>query len=125
MNASSAREITALLTQVQLLDDTLVAIVFRSAQVIEKASARGNHLEEAAARGMIFGVTLQVFRELRDPVGEECDLHIRTPGIFFVELELLHILRVTAFCHKRSRTVDEVRRIASSHVDVSKCSKRV
>jgi hypothetical protein len=74
---------------------------------------------------MIFGVTLQVFRKLRDPLSEECDLHVRAPGIFFVELELLNIHCVTACCHKRSRTVDEVRRIASSHVDVSNCGKRV
>ena len=52
---------------------------------------------------MIFGVTLEVFGQLRDPAGEECDLHIRAAGILLVELELLHVHRVTAFCHKRSR----------------------
>jgi hypothetical protein len=102
------REIPALLTQVQLLNHTLVAIVFRSTQVIEKASARSDHLEEAAARGMIFGVTLQVFRKLGDPASQKCHLHIRAAGVFLMELELLHVLRVTAFCHKRRPIVDDV-----------------
>ena len=75
---------------------------FRPAQVIEQAPALRHHLEEAAARGMIFGVALQVFGQLRDPAGEERDLHIRAAGVLFVELELLHVHRVTAFCHKRS-----------------------
>ena len=112
-NASCARDRLRLLPQVQLLDHTLVAIVFRPAQVIEKAPARGDHLEEAAARGMIFGVTLQVFGQLRDPAGQKCHLHIRAAGIFLVELELLHVLRVTAFCHKRRPSVDDVSRLAS------------
>src|SRR4249919_3343347 len=100
MDASSAREIAALMAQFKFLDDILVAIVLRSAQVIEKASTRGDHLKKAAARGMIFGVTLQVFRQLRDSAGQNGYLHIRAAGVFLMELELLHVLRVTAFCHK-------------------------
>jgi hypothetical protein len=110
---SAAADRPALLTQVELLDQVFIPVGVRLAEVIEQAPSHCHHFEEAAARGMIFGVTLQMFRKLRDPLSEECDLHIRASGIFFVELELLHIHRVTAFCHKRSATVNEVHRIAS------------
>ena len=38
---------------------------------------------------MIFGVALQVFGQLRDPAGEQRDLHIRAAGVLLVQLELL------------------------------------
>jgi hypothetical protein len=51
---------------------------------------------------MILGVTLQVFGELGNPAGETRNLHVRAAGVPLMELELLHVHRVTAFCHKRS-----------------------
>lgn len=107
-----------LFPQVEFRDHALVAIVFRSAEVIEKAPARGDHFEEAAARGVILGVTLEVFRELRDPAGQERHLDVRAAGIFIVELELLHVFRVTAFCHKRAASVDELPAFASAEGSV-------
>lgn len=57
---------------------------------------------------MILGVGFEVFGQLRDPAGKKCDLHICAAGIFLVQLKLPHVHRITAFCHKRSGTVDEV-----------------
>ena len=62
---------------------------------------------------MIFGVALEVFRQLRDPAGQKCDLHIRAAGIFFVELELLVTRRFVAFCHNEGANVDEDRVLAT------------
>ena len=56
---------------------------------------------------MIFGVALEVVGQLRDPAGEERNLHIRAAGVLLVELKLLHVHRVTAICHKRVRIVGE------------------
>jgi len=42
-----------------------------------------------------------------DPVREECDLHIRAAGIFFMQLELLEIRRLVALSHNEGATVDE------------------
>ena len=61
---------------------------------------------------MIFSMAFEVVGQLRDPSGEKCNLHIRTPGILLVELKLLHIQRVTTICHKRSVTVGEERVLA-------------
>jgi uncharacterized protein YjbJ (UPF0337 family) len=60
-----------------------------------------DHLQKAAARGVIFGVALQVFRELRDPAGEEGDLYIGAPRVLLVQSEFLDIQRFSALCHKR------------------------
>jgi len=56
---------------------------------------------------MVFGMALEVVGQLSNPAGEEGDLHIRAAGIFLMELELLHVHRVTAFCHKRAGIVGE------------------
>jgi hypothetical protein len=56
---------------------------------------------------MVFGMALEVFGQLPDPAGEECDLHVRAAGILLMELKLLHVHRITAFCHKRAGIVGE------------------
>jgi hypothetical protein len=78
-----------LLAQVQLVDQFFVAISFCFAQVIEQAPALRDHFKQAAARGVIFAVGLEVFSQMLDPAGEKCDLHICAAGIFFMQLELL------------------------------------
>ncbi len=91
----------ALLTQVEFLEQVFIPVRVRLAQVIEQAPAHRDHLEEAAARGMIFGVGLQVFRQMSDPAGEKCHLHIRAAGILLMKLERREIHRVAAFCHTK------------------------
>src|SRR5436190_18813235 len=63
---------------------------------------------------MVFGVALEVFGQLPDPAREQRDLHIGAACVLFVELELLHVHRVTAFCHKRAGIVGEESVLASS-----------
>src|SRR4051794_20516931 len=62
---------------------------------------------------MVFGMALKVFGQLPDPACEKRDLHIGAARILFVELELLHVHRVTAFCHKRAGIVGEESLFAS------------
>ena len=42
-----------------------------------------------------------------DPVREKCDLHIRTAGIFVMQLELLEIQRLVALSHNEGPIVAE------------------
>ncbi len=42
-----------------------------------------------------------------DPVREKCDLHIRTAGIFVMQLELLEVQRLVALSHNEGAIVDE------------------
>ena len=42
-----------------------------------------------------------------DPVREKCDLHIRTAGIFVMQLKLLETHRFATLCHNEGRIVTE------------------
>ena len=102
-----------LFAQVQFVDQFFITIGFCFAQIIEQAPALRDHLEEAAARRMIFPVSLKVFSQMLDPAGEKCDLHIRAAGIFFMELELLETRRFGALCHNEGAILDEDRVLAT------------
>src|SRR5436305_5452134 len=93
---------TRLFAQVQLVDQLFIAISLRSVQIIEQTPPLRDHLEEAATRGVILGVALQVFGQMLDPAREKCDLHIRATSIFIMQLELLEVQHCRALCHKRS-----------------------
>ena len=102
-----------LLAQVQLVDQFLVAIGFCFAQIIEQTPALRDHLKQAAARRMIFAVGLEVFGQMLNPASEKCDLHIRTAGIFCMQLELLEAQRFRAICHLEVPIVSEERTLAT------------
>jgi len=54
---------------------------------------------------MIFPVGLEVLRQMLDPAGQKCDLHIRAARIFIVQLELLETFG--ALCHNEAVTLVE------------------
>jgi hypothetical protein len=103
----------ALFAQIQFVDQCFVTIGFCFAQIIEQTPALRDHLKQAAARRVIFSVGLKVLSQMLDPVGEKCDLHIRTAGIFLMQLELLKIQRLVALCHNEGANVDEDRVFAT------------
>ena len=51
-----------LFPQVELREQVFIPVGLRLAQIIEQAPAHRHHLEEAAARRMVFGMALEVFR---------------------------------------------------------------
>ena len=75
-----------------------------------------DHFKQAASRRMIFPVGLEVLSQVLDPAGEKCDLHICTAGIFLMQLELLKIRRLVAFCHNEGANVDEDRILATAQL---------
>jgi hypothetical protein len=95
-----------LFSQVQLIDQFLIAIRLRPAQIIEQAPALGDHFQETATRRMIFGVALQVFRQLRNPVRQQRDLHVRAAGVLPVQLELLDVQRFRVLSHFEAPILD-------------------
>jgi hypothetical protein len=103
-----------LLPQIQFVDQLFVAIRFCPAQIIKQASALCHHLEEAAPRGMIFPVGLQVLGQMLDPAGEKRHLHIRAAGIFIVQLKLPQTQRFRVLCHFEAGIVGEECRLASA-----------
>src|SRR5262245_58698752 len=65
----------------EALDQRLVASLVDTLDVIEKAAAGLNHLEQAAAGMVILAVALEVLGEVGDALGEDCNLHFRRTGI--------------------------------------------
>ena len=64
---------------------------------------------------MIFPVGLQVLRQMLDPAGQKCDLHICAAGIFVMQLELLETQRLVALCHNEGATLGEEPILATEH----------
>ena len=56
----------------------------RTLQVLEKALALANHLEETATPVMVLGVGTEVTRQVVDSLGEERDLYTGGTGVPFV-----------------------------------------
>jgi hypothetical protein len=106
---------SVLFAQVQPIDQLFVTIGLRFAQIIEQTPPLRDHLKQAAARRMIFPVGLQVLRQMLDPAGQKCDLHICATGIFVMQLELLETQRLVALCHNEGATLDEEPILATAH----------
>src|SRR6476660_8953560 len=65
-------------------DDDAVARAVLLHQVGEKAAALADELEEAAARMVVLGKTLEMLGQLLDPLGQERDLDFRRAGVTFL-----------------------------------------
>jgi len=52
---------------------------------------------------MVLRVGLKMFRQLRDPFRQQCDLDVSTARVLLMQLELLEIRRSGVLSHKRGR----------------------
>ena len=66
----------SLATQAELVDDRLVTGQIRLPEIIKEFSPSGCHHEQAATGMEILAVRFQVFREMRDPGGEQGNLYL-------------------------------------------------
>ena len=66
---------------------------------------------------MIFPVNLKMLSQMFDPARKKCDLHIRTAGIFIMQLELLEIRRLVALSHNEAPIVAEEPIFATAQSD--------
>src|SRR5262249_49863402 len=73
-----------LAAQTEVVDQVLVAIEILALQVVEEAAALADHLEQAAARVVIFVVGLEVLGEMRDALRQESDLDLGRAGVLVV-----------------------------------------
>ena len=70
-----------LLAQAELGDERRVAVSVLLFQVRQQALARVDHLQQAAAAVVVFGVGLEVRREFIDARGEQRDLNFGAAGV--------------------------------------------
>ena len=78
-----------LVTNIQLGNELVIALLIFLLEIIEKASAIANHLDETISRTMVFLVPFQMFGQLLYPFGQKSNLYIRRPRITLVPLKLL------------------------------------
>ncbi len=71
-----------LLTDFQLGNDSPVTCNVSLHEVVKKTTTFTNQQHQATAAGMIFRVCLQMFGDVIDTAGENCNLNFRFPGIF-------------------------------------------
>ena len=72
-----------LAAQTQGGDDRGIARFIGLLQMVQKAAALRDQLQQAAARVVVLLVGLEVFREVGDPLGEDRDLHFRRTRVAF------------------------------------------
>src|SRR4051794_32166663 len=70
-----------LLADAELVDDRAVALEVRLLEVVQKAAATPDQLQEAATAVMVLRVRLEVLRQIGNSAREECDLHFWGAGI--------------------------------------------
>ena len=70
-----------LLTDIQLSDQSAVAVDVLLLQVSQHGTALTNHLQQAAAGVVVLLVNLQVLGELLDAGGQNCNLNLRGTGV--------------------------------------------
>ena len=65
----------------ETVDQGLVARFVDPLDVVEQRTARLHQLQQAAARMVVLAVTLEVFGEVGDALGEDRDLDFRRAGV--------------------------------------------
>ena len=83
----SVELVLSLLAQTQLIERRLVSRRRGALEVIKQPAAACHHLEQAAARGMILRVGLEMLGEMVDARSQDGDLHVRAAGVFLVQAE--------------------------------------
>lgn len=78
-----------LAAQAEALQKLQITLIGGQLQVVEQFPAASDHLQKAAARGVVFGMNRKVLRQFIDTCRQDCDLHIGTAGVFFVQFEFL------------------------------------
>ena len=75
--------------QLKRSEQLLVALTIFTREVIEQLAAARNHAQKPPPGREVLAVIREVLGQVIDPLGEKCNLHIGTPGITFVKLEIL------------------------------------
>ncbi len=63
-----------LATQSEFADDCAIALNIDAGEIVEQTAAATNNHQQAASAVVIFFVGLQVLGQMRDAVGQQCDL---------------------------------------------------
>lgn len=79
---------TALFAEAETIADRPIAISVNPAQIVQQPSPAADHLQQPAARMVIFLVELEMLSEIRNPVGQDRYLDL---GRSRVEIGRAHV----------------------------------
>ena len=79
---------SVLLTQIQGLQNRLIAFFRFPLEVIEKLAAACHQAEKSAAGGKVLGVLIHVLGQVLDPLGHESNLEVSASGVIVTLLEV-------------------------------------
>src|SRR3954468_8481362 len=65
----------------KLLDQSLVALLIGTPEIIKQLTTLRHELEQPAARVIVLDVGLEVLGQVGDPLSEDRDLHLGRPGV--------------------------------------------
>src|SRR4051812_34778696 len=65
----------------KLLDQSLVALLIGTPEIIKQLTTLRHELEQPAARVVVLDVGLEVLGQVGDPLSEDRDLHLGRPGV--------------------------------------------
>src|SRR5437867_1156989 len=81
------------LTDAELVDDRAVSFLVGLLEVIEKATAASDELEQAAPAVVILRVRLEVLGQISDAVRQEGNLHLRRSRVIVMRAILRNQIR--------------------------------
>lgn len=88
----------ALLAQTELLDQCAVPFQVLAHEVVEQSASLTHHHEQATTRVMVVLVLFQVFGQVVDPLGQQCDLNLGATRVLLVLAELADDLSLFLSC---------------------------
>src|SRR5262245_45807408 len=92
-----------LFSQTEPSNDLRVSFPVRLGEVFEQTGPLADHHEQAATRGVILLVLLEVLGKLADAFGEQGDLNLRRASILFMDAVLAN-QRLFTLCQQRHST---------------------
>jgi len=84
----------------EFFNKSVVALFVASLPILHVSAAVGNHLEEAAARVLVFEMFLQMYSELVYLFRQERNLHLRRAGIACLGRIRLDDFSLAACCYR-------------------------
>ena len=98
INSTLSKKVSCLLlSESELLNQSAVTIQIRLLQIAEQASSLTNHHEKTSSRMVILRIRLQVLGELRDALGQNCNLNLRRTRVAFFSAVCLDELCLLLF----------------------------
>ncbi len=80
----------SLLSDAELLNDSLIPFGIRLSEVIEQATTPAHHHEKTAPGGMVLLMRLKMLRQFTNPCAQDRDLHLGRTGVGRVSAVLVN-----------------------------------